>query len=979
MAYVGNLLNLAILYDDKREYNKAEPLYLEAKESLEKKNKSNDYPFAWLLMKIASLYENMNDFKQSEMYFLDAKVILEAVFGVNHLQYALCMGSMAGLYRVMGEYEKAEDLFLKAMEIQENSVGRTHPDFSSSLNGLAILYAETGQYEKAEPLYLESLSHYEQEFGKESERYTGTLNNLAILYWQIGDFEQSESKYLELIKLKEKIYGPESINTVEGIYNLALLYESMHNYKKAEELLLSATSIQSRVLGVQHSDYATGLVGLSGLYYILDREDEAEKLINEAKDIRERIFGKEHYLYTTCLDLLAKLSVEKKNYHEAELLYSESIEIEERVLGKDHPDLANTLTGYGDLCVENGDLEKAESLYNRANDIHQTKLGVEHPLRAEGQFDLAFLLERQARYEEAEKQILEASQLIRARVIKGATFLSEHELSEYVSSVQSKLDKISSLILSRQLAGIPTGNLAANHYDFILFLKGFLLTSVMRMNTLSATSPESMKIFQELKSYRRYLAKQLAKPLSEQQNVARFEEKANVLEKELSRSLAGYAQEERQVTWMDVQRKLGPEEVAIEFIDFRLSFPEKSDSIQYAALLLRPGADQPIFIPLCKESELNRLLTYSDGRRQEFVNRLYSLSDRGLILDTAPESGLYELLWKPLESYLDGVRTIYFASSGMVHQINLGAIQIAFDEMVDDKYFLIRQTSTRQLVSSVPKVEVSNRAVLFGGVRYEADSLAILAANNALFETGEYTNRSVQNWMSIGQEQVKESWGYLSFSAKEVTNVETLLKQAGVQTSLYADFTATEEVFKSLGATEGSSPGVLHVATHGYFYPNPDNQTVNRTAENDLAFKMSENPMIRSGLILAGANQAWQTGHAFRPEMEDGIVTAYEISQMNLSGTELVVLSACETGLGDIQGNEGVYGLQRAFKIAGAKYLIMSLWQVPDRQTSLLMATFYRKWLEDNMHIPDAFHAAQKELRDLGLNPHQWAGFVLVE
>ena len=136
--------------------------------------------------------------------------------------------------------------------------------------------------------------------------------------------------------------------------------------------------------------------------------------------------------------------------------------------------------------------------------------------------------------------------------------------------------------------------------------------------------------------------------------------------------------------------------------------------------------------------------------------------------------------------------------------------------------------------------------------------------------------------------------------------------------------------------------------------------------------------MLRSGLIMAGGNAAWQ-GKQTLEGKEDGILTAYEISQMNLSNTELVVLSACETGLGDIQGNEGVYGLQRAFKIAGAKYLIMSLWQVPDKQTSLLMTTFYKKWLEDKMSIPNAFHAAQKELRSIGLDPYQWAGFVLVE
>ncbi|MGB4820931.1 MAG: CHAT domain-containing protein, partial [Saprospiraceae bacterium] len=173
---------------------------------------------------------------------------------------------------------------------------------------------------------------------------------------------------------------------------------------------------------------------------------------------------------------------------------------------------------------------------------------------------------------------------------------------------------------------------------------------------------------------------------------------------------------------------------------------------------------------------------------------------------------------------------------------------------------------------------------------------------------------------------------------------------------------------------------ILHVATHGYFFSDPKVQTKSNglSGQNESVFKISDHPMLRSGLIMAGGNAAWQ-GKQTLEGREDGVLTAYEISQMNLSNTELVVLSACETGLGDIQGNEGVYGLQRAFKIAGAKYLIMSLWQVPDKQTSLLMTTFYKKWLEDKMSIPDAFHAAQKQLRDGGLEPYYWAGFVLVE
>jgi CHAT domain-containing protein len=178
-----------------------------------------------------------------------------------------------------------------------------------------------------------------------------------------------------------------------------------------------------------------------------------------------------------------------------------------------------------------------------------------------------------------------------------------------------------------------------------------------------------------------------------------------------------------------------------------------------------------------------------------------------------------------------------------------------------------------------------------------------------------------------------------------------------------------------------TSPRILHIATHGFFFPDPQDtlKSRQRSSGEEPVFKLSDNPMIRSGLLLAGANHAWKTGKPLRPGMEDGILTAYEISQMNLRNTELVVLSACETGLGQIEGNEGVYGLQRAFKIAGAKYLLMSLWQVPDKQTQELMEVFYKNWLEGGKNIPEAFREAQKTMRAKYSNPFFWAGFVLVE
>jgi CHAT domain-containing protein len=218
------------------------------------------------------------------------------------------------------------------------------------------------------------------------------------------------------------------------------------------------------------------------------------------------------------------------------------------------------------------------------------------------------------------------------------------------------------------------------------------------------------------------------------------------------------------------------------------------------------------------------------------------------------------------------------------------------------------------------------------------------------------------------------SWKYLKFSEKETANIAAIIGKAGIPATTFGGYEATEEAFKKIGK-DRDSPRILHLSTHGYFFP--DSKSGGDGA-SDPVFKTSEHPMIRSGLILAGGNHAWQTGKPLG-RREDGVLTAYEISQMNLAATELVVLSACETGLGDIRGNEGVYGLQRAFKIAGAKNLLMSLWQVPDFQTQELMTLFYQKWLLEKMPVRKALHTAQEEMRAKGYEPFYWAGFVLVE
>ena len=279
------------------------------------------------------------------------------------------------------------------------------------------------------------------------------------------------------------------------------------------------------------------------------------------------------------------------------------------------------------------------------------------------------------------------------------------------------------------------------------------------------------------------------------------------------------------------------------------------------------------------------------------------------------------------------------------------------------------------MVQQIPFEIKNNDVVLFGGINFEEDTIGI---NKNMMLT-EINSDKKEHLLISNNDMKSTTWAFLPGTEREVNSLQKIMQSAGISVILKKGYEATEESFKNIGTNNKSSPRILHIATHGYFFPDikESRQSSVVSPQEEIVFKTSDHPMLRSGLIMAGGNAAWQ-GKQTLEGREDGILTAYEISQMNLSNTELVVLSACETGLGDIQGNEGVYGLQRAFKIAGAKYLIMSLWQVPDKQTSLLMTTFYKKWLEDKMSIPEAFHAAQKELREVGLDPYQWAGFVLL-
>ncbi len=885
------------------------------------------------------------DKTNAEKWYLESKGIYEKTVGKEHPEYAWSLNNLALLYATMGQYERAEPLNLEALVIREKALGKEHPDYASSLNNLATLYMDMGQYEKAEPLLLEAKDIREKALGKEHPHYAHSLNNLANLYYTLGQYEKAEPLHLEAKDIRGKALGKAHPEYAQSLNNLAALYGKMHQYEKAERLHLEGIDILEKSLGKEHPEYARSLYNLALMYHTMGLYEKAEPLFLEALAIWGKTLGKEHPLYAHCLNNLANLYRVMGQNEKAERLFREALAIREKSLGKQHPEYVSSLNNLALLYHDMDQTKKAEPLFLELSS--------------------------------ANKRLLE----------KAALHLSERELNIYLNTFSIRQNN--SLSFTHTTGSkilIPTD------YDNSLFYKGFLLQSAGRIRQLALSDTAATEKFNRLKGYQRRLATLYAMPIAKRDSalVAQLETQANDLEKDLTRTVAGYAQTKRQVTWLDVQAALKPGEAAVEFVHYRYYHKKSTDSTLYAALVLQPGNTDPVFISLFEERSLDSLLSTHGERKADYVNNLYAIPDRGATPLGLLQKSLYELLWRPLEKELSGVKTVYFSPSGLLHRLNLGAIPIpppldggqgaAADETLSDRFRMIALTSTRQLVVPDMVHATGKDAALFGGIQYNMDSTAIPTAGHA-YAIDQLASRGELSFTYTDSTYRSNTWRYLKWTEKEVDNITATLAASGIQTDTRKGYTATEESFKTIGRN-GSSPRILHLATHGFFFPDPKISATPSPLESGPggeAVKLSDHPMIRSGLILAGANHAWATGKPLREGMEDGILTAYEISQMNLSNTELVVLSACETGLGDIQGNEGVYGLQRAFKIAGAKYLVMSLWQVPDQETSVFMTTFYKHWLTDKQPIPDAFRTTQQEMRERFINPYQWAGFVLVE
>jgi CHAT domain-containing protein len=601
-----------------------------------------------------------------------------------------------------------------------------------------------------------------------------------------------------------------------------------------------------------------------------------------------------------------------------------------------------------------GDYEKVNAMARELLPLSIRIMGKQSQLVGQIYFNLAVAEQAQGRMEVAARYFAEAADISIKHFKENFYILSEKEKLTWWDNQAFTFSLLPSLLMQ---AGITEGAFVESLANQQLQLKGFVLddaaTSLRKAR--SNATPGMKALLDEWQSAKTLLGKTLALPLRERSlSTDSLEQVANTLEKKISQGSATISTM-KVVKWQDVQAALKPKEAAIEFVRFPFSRNGKySDTIAYGAIIIRKDMTSPRFVVLGSEKQFSGYLASdSSGNREVNIHRLYRSNIRKKEPTVFPGDSLYAAIWHPLTRYLEGVNTVSVAPDGILHKVAFHALPVSKDKMLLDLVQLKQYSGIRQLAEATGKNDVKwNSAYLVGNVDFNTTK----------------TNGGGSGGRKSG------SWAPLPATMDEVSNIRQIFKSKGVKATVVTGSAATEDDFKKLG---DRPVDIIHLATHGFFLRLDNTVTGSEVVlRGEQSLSKAENPLLRSGIILAGANKSW-SGEAIPAGAEDGIVNAYEISQVDLSATKLVVLSACETALGDVQGTEGVFGLQRAFKMAGVKNIIVSLWQVPDKETSQLMTLFYTELVKGRT-VRDAFHAAQQQMRKKH-PPFYWAAFVLVE
>jgi len=957
-----DLDNLALVYKLMGKAQKALPLYQRAF-SIREHVLGPDHPdIATSFNNLAALYSTLGDYPTALLLQQRALAVQARIFGPEHPQTALTLNNLAVLHSKLGEYAQALSLYEQALAIQEKTLGPNHLGTAISLNNLADGLVSTGEYAKALSRYEQALAIREGVLGHDHPDTATSLNNLAMLWQRLGDTTKAVTLQQRAVEIMEKTLGSDHPTTARTHKNLADIYTSRGEYAKALPLYRRLVAMHEGKLGANSADAAAVFDGLARLYDLLGDAENAAFFQHRALAITEKLFGAEHPDTATALNNLALLYHHAGEYTKALRLQRQALAIRERRLGPMHPDTATSLSNLAWLYESVGDYPRALTFQQRALAIKEKIVGYEHPDTAASLNHLAMLHHKTREYPRA-LQLYEQVYAIRAKRLGAEhpetvtslnnlatlymsmeqpykalelfqrTVTAEQHTLAHVFAVTSEQQRLQflhtshpdfialSLIrrsLSHDAAAIRFG------LDLILQRKGIVFDAqALMQKTLTTTNDRgATNAWRRVLQLRSDLSRLMVHGL-EQQNSTAYQEAITTLHAALSQEEEGLAQQSgvgvpmlllQPITAARLAPQLPKDSALVEFVRIQDWDVEKNTwakTARYLAFALRPN-NQVFFADLgdaqsVEETLAQTLATLNDPSFHEDIRAAAQHTDAKL-------TALYMLLIQPLEAALGPSCTHLIVSpDGELNHVPFAALRAPEPE----GHYVVERMTVSYVASGRDLLRKDRR---------EPSTLDLLIIASPDFNGHEERAARKQESEKTGQQKNPQRFPPLPATAEEAYRIAALLK--GSRRLLIGEH-ATEAALRSL-----PSPQILHLATHGFFLRGKEH-------------------LEQAGLALTGANFAAEATTG-----DDGILTTSEISSLNLHGTDLVVLSACETATGAVKIGEGVYGLRRAFFLAGARNVVMSLWAVNDTITLAQMEEFYRAYTR-GLRAPQALREAQ--------------------
>jgi tetratricopeptide (TPR) repeat protein len=975
------LSTAASLLVEQGDYEAARPLYERVLAIHEQIYGPEDIWTASDLSELAQLAFLQGDYTTARPLYERALAIHEQVYGPEHPETTQSLHNLGVVLKLQGDYDGSRTYLERALDIRKRTLGPDHPDTAATTYDLAGLLARTGDYDAARALFELAYDIRKRTLRPDHPDTTDCLSSLGGLLRQQGDYTAAQPLLERALEIQERDFGDHP-RTAACIDSLALLFLELGDYDEARQLSERALAICERTLGPRHPHTAQCLHDLARAMEHQGDYDAARPLYERALATYEDVLGVEHPDFGTALHNLALLLMVSGDYDAARPLAVRALEITEHARGPDHPYTASSLGALAVIHRRQGDLDAALPLAQRALDIDERVLGRAHPSTVHRLYALAVLLLDMDRVARA-RELLDSTRLERERRDRRllATF-SEAERCLFLARLGA--DREIELAVAEHLDS-ESGSSRA--YDSFLAWKGQVARFVFstRERLASDLTPEEREVVEELQGIQRRLsslvfATDVGDPAMHAELLREAREERNRLEVELVRSHREEDGPEATVTFAELSAALPEGGAVLDFHvhepyrparweDGELVEPGRFSDPRVSVWITRPTSDEPLRLDLGPAPALEAAV-------RGFLEDLVARRGIGVVVGAGndPGSRLRALLWDPLAPHLEGVGLVVVSPDGFLGTLPLETIPLKNGTVllehhrfvyVQDASWLARRGET----SGAPL----DSLLAVGGVDFRSrGELQEQEPSDLVALTSPVRGRFTDYWGSLPATQY-ESQVVFDLHEDEFAEGERQLLQGDAP---------TEERLKR----ELQRHSVVHLATHGFFNPAgipslwdaaraaaEKERAVVAAEERHLAGKL---PGLLSGLVCAGAN---------RPEegREDGYLTAEEVSWLDLSKVELVVLSACDTGLGRAQSGEGLIGLRRAFRTSGAETVISSLWSVKDESTAELMRDFYRNLFAQGMGRLEALHSAQLDMLDRNRREHghalpsTWGAFVL--